>query len=93
MKIIYDEKFINLFLNIWDYISQDSKIKANKFKFELRQKIENLTFMPYKCRKSIYFNNEDIRDLIYKGYTIVYKIDTDKNSIIILGIKKYKEKF
>jgi len=46
--------------------------------------------MPYKCRKSLYFENDKIRDLIYKGYTIVYKIDEIKNIIIIIGMKKYQ---
>jgi hypothetical protein len=49
--------------------------------------------MPYKYRKSIYFDNENIRDLIYKGYTIPYLIDEDNKSIVLLGIIKYKEKF
>jgi mRNA-degrading endonuclease RelE of RelBE toxin-antitoxin system len=46
--------------------------------------------MPYKCRKSIYFNDDTKRDLIYKGYTIVYKIDEDKDTITIIGMKKYQ---
>ena len=49
--------------------------------------------MPYKCRKSIYFTKENIRDLIFKGYTIVYKIDELKDIITIVGIKKYQKKF
>jgi len=47
--------------------------------------------MPYKCRKSIYFDDNSIRDLIYKGYTIVYQVNKDKSIITVLGIKKYKE--
>ncbi|GAB6044591.1 hypothetical protein JCM11957_01890 [Caminibacter profundus] len=29
-------------------------------------------------RKSIYFDDENYRDLIHKGYTIIYKIEKDK---------------
>ena len=47
--------------------------------------------MPYACRKSIYFNREDIRDLIFKGYIIVYKIDNDKGLITVFGFTKYKD--
>jgi plasmid stabilization system protein ParE len=92
MKIIYEPKFINSFYNIWDYISQDSKNRADKFKKELKVLIEDIPFMPYKCRKSIYFNDETIRDLIYKGYTIVYKVNESRETITIIGIKKYKAK-
>ena len=90
MQIIYQPKFINSFNNIWDYIAQDSKSRANKFKKEIKKLIENIHHMPYKCRKSIYFDDDNIRDLIFKGYTIVYKVDKSKEQITIIGIKKYK---
>ena len=45
--------------------------------------------MPYKYRKSIYYNDYSIRDLIYKGYIITYKIETDK--ILILEIIKNRD--
>lgn len=90
MQIIYQPKFINSFNNIWDYIAQDSKNRANKFKREIKKLIEDIHYMPYKCRKSIYFDDDNIRDLIFKGYTIVYKVDKTKEQIAILGIKKYK---
>ncbi len=90
MQIIYQPKFINSFNNIWDYITQDSKSRANKFKKEIKKLIENIHHMPYKCRKSIYFDDDNIRDLIFKGYTIVYKVDKSKEQITIIGIKKYK---
>ena len=57
MKIIYDPKFIDAFNAIWDFIAKYSKIKANDFKNALKNEIENLPYMPYKCRKSIYFND------------------------------------
>ena len=90
MQIIYQPKFINSFNNIWDYIAQDSKNRTNKFKREIKKLIEDIHHMPYKCRKSIYFDDDNIRDLIFKGYTIVYKVDESKEQITIIGIKKYK---
>lgn len=90
MKIVYEEKFINSFTAIWDYISLDSKTRANTFKSKIKKLIEDIPSMPYKCRKSIYFKDESIRDLIFKGYTVVYKIDELKDIIIIIGIKKYQ---
>ena len=90
MQIIYEPRFINSFNNIWDYISEDSKSRANQFKKDIKQLIEDIPFMPYKCRKSIYFEDENIRDLIFKGYTVVYKVEETKSTVIIIGIKKYK---
>ncbi len=93
MKIEYSPKFIDSFTEIWDFISKDSKNRADNFKLELKKQIEDLPFMPFKYRKSIYFDDENIRDLIFKGYTIVYKIDKKADKILIIGIKKYKKDF
>ena len=41
-------------------------------------------------RVSIYFNNEYIRDMTHKGYTIPYQVDLEKQTISIIGITKYK---
>ena len=46
--------------------------------------------MPYACRKSIFFDHEDIRDLVFKGYIIVYKVDDDDEIITVFGFTKYK---
>ncbi|EAL2490596.1 type II toxin-antitoxin system RelE/ParE family toxin, partial [Campylobacter jejuni] len=51
--------------------------------------LKKLDFMPYKFRKSLAFDDENVRDFIFKGYVIPYKIDKEKDLIIILGI--YKE--
>ena len=93
MTIIYKKSFENQLLQIVDYISKDKVSASIKFANELEKLIFSIPDNPYKYRKSIYFDNENIRDLIYKGYTIVYKIDKEKDSIIILGIRKYKNQF
>lgn len=87
MKIAYDKNFADKFKVIWDYIAKDSQNTANKFKRELKLDIEHIPHFPYKYRKSIWFNNENNRDLIFKGYTIPYYID--KETIVILDIFKW----
>lgn len=64
------------------------KVK-NTFKNDLYKALKKLDFMPYKFRKSLAFDDENVRDFIFKGYVIPYKIDKEKDLIIILGI--YKE--
>jgi len=90
-KIKKEERFKKQLRHIYDFISSDSIYYAKEFNKNLQKKVELLPHMPYKYRKSIYFDNENIRDLIYKGYTIPYLIDEDKKSIVLLGITKYKE--
>ena len=90
MQILKRKKFNNDFSLILRFIALDSKNRAKTFKSEIVNAVNNLVYMPYKCRQSIYFEDESIRDLIYKGYTIVYKIDELKDTIIVIGMKKYQ---
>jgi len=55
-------------------------------KKELFEQIKNLPDFPYKFRKSYYFDDEKMRDMTYKDYTIIYEVDLDNNIIIILNI-------
>lgn len=91
MKILYKESFIKELTTIWDFIALDSIQRANEFTQSLRKKIEILPESPYMYRKSIYFDDETLRDLVHKGYVIVYKIDNSNDRIVILGINKYKK--
>ena len=86
MKIKLDKEFENNFELIFRYISKDKVLAAKNFKKELLKQIKNLPNFPYKHRKSIYFDKDNIRDMIFKGYTIVYKVDTQENTINIADI-------
>ena len=90
MQIIRDEKYIIKLQSILEFIAKDSFDRANQFKNNLDNQIDNLVNMPLKCRKSIYFSDDNIRDLIFMRYVIPYKIYESKNEIIIIGINKYK---
>ena len=86
MQIKFDEKFEANLKIILEYIAKDKLSASKKFKRDLFSQIKNLPSFPYKHRKSFYFNDENIRDMIFNGYTIVYEIDSEKDSIIILNI-------
>ncbi len=91
-KIARSDEFKENLSQILFYIAKDSKNKANEFKNSLKQALDNLTFMPLKCRKSIYFNHEEIRDFIFKGYCIPYVIEEQNERIILLDIIKWEER-
>ncbi len=72
-------------LAIVEYITQnDALSKALNFLDELENKITSLSQMPYRCRKSFYHDDENIRDLIYKGYTIVFEVSGD--TVFVLSV-------
>ena len=86
MQIIRSRKYqINLLI-ILGYIAKD-KISASKnFQQELDKLITNIPNFPYKHKQSIYFDDKNIRDLIYKKYTINYEVNSEENTIEILNI-------
>ena len=88
MKIITTNEFSFELKVVVLYIAKDSINKAKEFKNTLYLELKNLDFMPYRNRESIYYDDEDIRDMIFKGYVIIYKIDNSKNSIFVLNIIK-----
>ena len=73
-----------------NYIAQDKPGAARKFKSDIIKRIKEIPKMPYACRKSIFFDREDIRDLMFKGYIVVYKVDKDNEFITVFGFTKYK---
>ena len=74
-----------------DYIARDKPVAARRFKSDVIKRIKSIPRMPYANRKSIFFDREDIRDLMFKGYIIVYKIDDDKKVIDVFGFTKYED--
>jgi len=90
MKIVYKDNFVKRLENQLDYIAKDKTSAARKFKLELIEKIKEIPKNPKSFRKSIYFSDDSIRDLIYKGYTIVFRINS--NQIEVFGFVKYQEK-
>jgi len=86
MIIIFKPTFSKQLKQILEYIAQDKPSASMKFKNELKKNINLIPNNPYKYRKSIYFNDGNIRDMIFKGYTIIYRIKPIKKEIEILRI-------
>lgn len=89
MVIEYKPKFERELKTIFDFIAKDSLNRAREFRNELVAKIERTAQTPFICRRSINFDDESIRDLIFKSYVIPYLIDDEV--IYILGIYKANE--
>lgn len=88
MKIVFKDTFLNRFENQVDYIAQDSVPRAKRFKNNIMKRVKEIPKNPFQYRKSIYFTSDHIRDLIYKGYTIVFRIT--KTQIEVFGFVKYQ---
>ncbi len=86
MIITRTDEYQKELLIILKYIAKDKITASKKFKKELNEQIDKIPNFPYKYRKSIYFNDENVRDMIFKKYTINYEIDLNKNTIFIFSI-------
>lgn len=86
MQIIYKKSFEKQLLQIVNYIAQDKPNASIKFANELEKLIFLIPDNPLKYKPSIYFNNENVRDMTHKGYTIIYKVSFQKSTIEVLRI-------
>lgn len=89
MKVNIQDSFVEKLNRQVLYIAYDKPAAARKFKNDILQKCRKLKDNPYKFKKSIYFDREDIRDMVFKGYTIVYKVD--KEVISVFALLKHEE--
>ena len=68
------------------YIVEDKKSAGLKFAKDLKISVNGLSHFPYKYRQSYYYENENIRDMTFKGYSIIYRVNQEKDIIEILEI-------
>jgi plasmid stabilization system len=87
MKIVFSDKFGNGLDGILNFIAQDSLNRATEFNDTLYEKILEIPSRPYSFRKNKLLKREDMRDLIFKVYAIVFRIKPDY--IKILSIYKH----
>ena len=90
MKIDITKDFRLALLNQVHYISKDKPTAARKFKNDLIKNLSKDLRKPFSFKKSIYFDDENIRDYVFKGYISVYKIDLEQNIVSVFGFIKHK---
>lgn len=70
-----------------DFASQDFDA-AKKFKLYLDTIIINIPTKAKKYKKSIYFDNENIKDIPHEEYTVVFFMDEEQDTYLVLNILK-----
>ena len=93
MKIKTSEKFNWRLARQVLYISRDKPGAARKFKNDLLDELRRISDSPFSCRKSIFFDNENIWDLVYKGYVVTFRIKREGNILEVFGFHKYEDPF
>lgn len=83
MQIILKDNAEEDLESIKNYISKDSIYYANKTVNEIINKTEYLSMFPYIGRKIPEYDNINLREIIYKSYRILYKVNSN---IYILNV-------
>lgn len=86
MQVHKTDRFFAELEVIIDFIARDSWTRAEMFNNALSETVMKLPHFPYKCRQSKYSDDENLRELVFSGYVIPYRINTAKDRIEILGI-------
>ena len=86
MHIEYSPRFNDELFEIYRFIASDSTIQADQFISKLKTTIEKIPLMPYRHRQSLKSDNKEVRDLVFEGYVIVYRIAKIDKRIDIIGI-------
>ncbi|HIP27797.1 MAG TPA: type II toxin-antitoxin system RelE/ParE family toxin [Sulfurovum sp.] len=73
------------------FIALDNPSRALKFLDDITSKIEDIPHNPFSHRSRKSSKDKYTRELIFKGYTVPYYIDIEKDKIIILGIFNQNE--
>ena len=70
-------------------IKQDSKDRAYTFRDSLKNEIIKIPERPYSYRENLTMKDTQVRDLIFKGYVVVFVIDEGEQTITIISIYKH----
>jgi len=85
MQIKQSELFMQQFEEILFTIANDKVSAALDFQKEVIEHFSTLKSFPYKSRQSYYYYDDiRIRDLTVKGYTIIYRVNEEKERIEVL---------
>ncbi|WP_316634118.1 type II toxin-antitoxin system RelE/ParE family toxin [uncultured Flavobacterium sp.] len=93
MKVSFTEDFVLQLKEQIKYIAKDKPIAARKFKKDLLKNIKKDLVNPFHFKKSIYFKEEKYRDYVFKGYTIIIRIESESEIVYIIGVLKHRELF
>jgi len=88
MNILTSPLYEEQLKNILELISQEDYKAAKNFKMYLDTIIINISSKEKKYKKSIYFDNENIKDIEFQGCVIPFLVDNSNSCYIILGITK-----
>ena len=78
VKLNWHNDARNDLIQIYNYIYENSIFYSIKTVNDIIRLVDNLEILPYIGRKIPEYSKNDKRELIYKSYRIMYKIESNK---------------
>ena len=88
MNILYSDLYKEQLKEIVKALKEENEANAKNFELYLDTIIVNMHTKVKKYKQSIYFDNENIKDIENQGYTIPFYIDEKNNIFVLLGLIK-----
>jgi hypothetical protein len=88
VQILYTESFEKQLKELLSEYAQEDFKATKSYKMYLDTIIFNMPTKVQKFKKSIYFDDANIKDIEHQGHIIPFYFDEETESYIILGIVK-----
>ena len=86
MKVLSSDLYKKQLKEAIAIIKKEGEVEVSSFELYLDTIIVNMHTKLKKYKKSIYFDNENIKDIQNQGFTIPFFIDEKKETCVLLGI-------
>ncbi|GAB6179435.1 hypothetical protein JCM14036_07760 [Desulfotomaculum defluvii] len=86
VKLIWTERAVRNLKHIFDYIAVDSRIYANQFAKRIVKASDKLKNFPLIGRVVPEFTNQQLREVVFQNYRIVYRVSEDLKTVEIISI-------
>ncbi len=86
MNILTSKLYEKQLKELLESLAKQDYQQTKSFKIYLDTIVLNIPSKAKKYKKSIYFDDDNIKDVNFQGCTIIFLIDEKHNSYIILGI-------
>lgn len=83
-KIIWTLKAVENLEDISNYISKNSPLYAPVFVQKILNSVDRLSDFPLSGRKVPEFDDDNIREIIFHNYRIVYRVNKNNVEIILV---------
>jgi plasmid stabilization system protein ParE len=86
VRIIWTERAVRNLKHVFDYIAVDSKIYASHFTKRIVKASEKLKHFPFMGREVPEFADQQLREVLFQSYRIVYRIAGDVKIVEIIAV-------